>query len=128
VPASGARPATIEGDTWACQIEMKPLSKKYSGRIREAARHAREQGGKLFEAGALGFIFSMGRFVGAGEVAHNQAQIEGSQQFGHLRELPQVVGWQAEPCHSCIDMDRGGQTLAARLTKASPFGNFAEAA
>ena len=71
----------------------------------------------------LALVERMGRFVGAGEVAHHQrdAMIFGADPRGHGGGL---VDRNAKPVHAGIDLQRGAAAPVLRRREGVPFRQF----
>ncbi len=98
-----AGPAAIEGDAGAHQVEVVVRSHEHPGGVGEASACAGEPVAYGAEAIQLEAVQRLVRIAGAGEVAHQQPDVEALQVLSS--QGAGVFGPQAQPVHPGVDVE-----------------------
>ena len=106
---------------------MKSGAEKRAARVGQACRCSWQLGTQHVEAVALLHVHGIVRFVGAGQMAHDQRGLEGGQEIGLGRQLRDVALRHAKPVDPGVDMQGCGKPASAGLAVGGPIANLGEA-
>ena len=120
--------AAIEGDTRTDQIEVELGAEENPGGIGETQGRAPELRAEFSEIRSLGGIFRVFGSVGAGEVAHDQAEAETVHELAIGKQMALFLGLEPEPVHAGVDVNCGGPLVALSAAERRPFLDLGDAA
>lgn len=94
--------------------------------VGEAGRGRGQAAAGGVEAGELGPVHRVGGVLGAGEVAHDEAEVEEAEAGGRGGEGVELGGVEAHARHARVELDRGRQALLAAAGVGDPGVDLAE--
>ena len=127
IDQAGRRVHAVERDPGAGQVEVVGGAQKYPRRIGQAGRRPRQAGARGPEPDQLPVVERMPGFLGAGQVAHHQDQVEALQARWLLGQALQFVGWQPQAVHAGVYVQGGGELPGLRMAQAAPSLDLGQA-
>ena len=121
VGAGAARLAAIKRNAGAHEIIMIGPPEQDAGGVGEARRRLRQFRAKGVEGLPLRLVLRMVGLIGAGKVAHQKRELEGTEQALCAREGGDLIGGKPEPVHAAVDMDGGRELRARGRAERGPF-------